>query len=420
MSINRKIQPALSEVDKINFVSPIQYQVSDNVPLFHMKEVANDTAKIDLYFDAGKIKGPNGESSFVNGLLLSGTLDKTSTEINRQISSLGGFFESGIAMESAALSIYCLRENISEIVTIVLDAIANVTFPEDELIEYKNDRKQRHNINMGKVSFLAQREFQMRMFSSDKDYSKVTDLEDIEVIQREQLIDFHKQHYLLGLTKAFIVGNIEEQEVNSIINQLKSFAIPEHTSFKNEMNNASGEFHVIKENALQSAIRIGKILFNKTHEDYLDFLILNTIIGDYFGSRLMTNIREDKGYTYGIGSSVVEFSKFGYFIIATEVGSDHREAAINEIKMEIERLQEELVTPIELELVKNYMLGQLLKSADGPYAMSDLFLSAMIQGKDLSFYNEAIQSIHDITPLRIRDLARKHLNWESFTVVSAG
>ena len=167
-------------------------------------------------------------------------------------------------------------------------------------------------------------------------------------------------------------------------------------------------------------MRLGRILFNKKHPDYLDFLVLNTLIGDYFGSRLMTNIREDKGYTYGIGSMLAEVNEFGYFIIATEVRKDVMKNTLDEVKFEFDRLKNELVPNEEMELVKNYMLGQLLKSADGAYAMTDLFLSAEAQGKDLDFYNEALQSIRSITPQRIQELANTYLNWEDYTVISAG
>ena len=171
---------------------------------------------------------------------------------------------------------------------------------------------------------------------------------------------------------------------------------------------------------MQCALRIGRILFDKTHEDYLDFLILNTILGDYFGSRLMTNIREEKGYTYGIGTMVAELHKTGYFLIATEVGREVKNATIKEIQYELKRLQTEKVQQDELRLVKNYMLGQLLKSADGPYSMTDLFLSAEMHEKDLEFYNEALLSIQNITAERIQELSVKYLNWENMTIVSAG
>jgi predicted Zn-dependent peptidase len=134
----------------------------------------------------------------------------------------------------------------------------------------------------------------------------------------------------------------------------------------------------------------------------------------------MSNIREDKGYTYGIGSMLAELHETGYFLIATEVGKDLREATIVEIQKELKRLQEELIDNEEIELVRNYLLGQLLKSADGPYSMADLYLSVEPYGLELDFYNQAIESLNSITPKRIQELAKKYLNWEDFTIVSAG
>jgi predicted Zn-dependent peptidase len=134
----------------------------------------------------------------------------------------------------------------------------------------------------------------------------------------------------------------------------------------------------------------------------------------------MSNIREDKGFTYGIGTMLAEINETGYFLIATEVGTDVRKDALKEIKYELERLQTELVPEEELTLVRNYMRGQLLKSADGPYAMTDLFMSVILQGKDLDFYNEALSALNEVTPERIQSLAQQYLQWDEMTIVTAG
>jgi predicted Zn-dependent peptidase len=165
---------------------------------------------------------------------------------------------------------------------------------------------------------------------------------------------------------------------------------------------------------------MGKFLFPKNHPDYFEFQVLNTILGDYFGSRLMSNIREDKGYTYGIGTGMMELQLNGYFVIVTEVGKEVTDATLTEIKFEMERLQTELVGEDELTLVKNYMLGQLLKSADGPYAMLDMFNSVDMYGLNLSFYDQAIEKIKHIDAQRIQELAIKYLNWDGFLIVTAG
>jgi len=417
--LNRTITPELQQIDKIDFVKPQIFDISGETKLFFMQEVPNDTARLDLYFDAGTVNGKTGIASFVNGLLLSGTTMKTSIQINSEIDGLGGFFESGVSNENAVVTMYSLRENLLPILRIMKDAIQNLALHDHEVEEQINDRRQKFRVNMEKVSFLAQRAFQQRLFN-DSLYGRVSREEDFDEISIQELRGFFNENYLKGLSKVVVVGDLSQDEIDEVIDLTGSWAKGTKSEFEKNISNLKGSTHIVKEGALQTAIRVGRMLFNKTHSDYNDFLILNTIFGDYFGSRLMSNIREDKGYTYGIGTMVAELHEVGYFLIATEVGKEAKDATLKEIRYEMERLQTELVGRDELELVKNYMLGQLLKSADGPYSMTDLYMSVEPYGLELDFYNEASESISSITPERIMELAKKYLNWNEMTVVSAG
>ncbi len=418
--MDRKIAPRLQEITAIDFVRPEKYDLNNFVHLFHMPKVANETSRVDLYFDAGTIKGSKGTSSFVNGLLLSGNAKMDSNQINHRIDLLGGFFESGITSEGAVVSVYALRQNMLELLHFLQKAIEEMDCQQHEIDELVQDKKQKFLVNLQKTRYLAQREFQKNIFASNPQYSKVVTDDYYEHVQRNELQHFFQSNYLNGLTKIAVVGNFEASAISEIIQLFKPWAIENELDYVSEMANKSGSFHIEKEDAMQTAIRVGRILFNKKHEDYHDFIILNTILGDYFGSRLMTNIREDKGYTYGVGSMVAEYNNFGYFMISTEVGKEVKDATLLEIQKEFQRLKDELVSPEELGLVKNYLLGQLLKSADGPYSMMDLFLSAEVHEKDLDFYNESIESIRAITPERLQELARKYFNWDEMTIVSAG
>ena len=418
--LNRTAQPALKAIDKIKFIAPKEYKITPHVSLYHMKDVPNETTRFDLYFDAGKCRGKNAMASFVNGLLLSGTKNKTSIEINTEINGKGGFYESGISQENSVISVYSLRENIVDIFNTIKDAIKNVAFIEKEVLEFLSDRKQGFNISLQKVNYLAQRAFQEELFGSNKNYSNTTELSDFENVCIDDLKAFHSEYYLKGLSKVVVVGDLNEETIQHFISESIEFSPESKPTYIDTIENNAGLRHIEKNNAVQSAIRVGKILFNKNHTDYLDFLVLNTILGDYFGSRLMSNIREDKGYTYGIGTMLAELNNVGYFMVATEVGADLKEATLKEIQFEFERLKTELVQEDELKLVQNYMLGQLLKSADGPYAMTDLFISVELHKLDLEFYNKAIYALNNITAKRIQELAVKYLNWDDMSIVTAG
>jgi predicted Zn-dependent peptidase len=342
-----------------------------------------------------------------------------STEIHTELDNLGGFHDISLGHESVVISLYGLNDKLKELLSLFSRSLSEVNFSETEIQELKEDRKQKLRINMQKVSFLAQREFSKNLFANSQ-YGRIINEDNYDSITRQEIIDFHKVFYLSGLFKVVLIGDFEEETIVSMEDMLISFVNNLPLEYNQNLQNVPGLFHTEKEDALQTAIRVGRILFNRKKEDFVDFTILNTILGDYFGSRLMSNLREDKGFTYGVGSMLSEFHETGYFLIATEVGKEHKDAAIAEIRAEIERLHNELIPAEELGLVRNYLLGQLLKSADGPYAMTDLYVGGQAFGLDISFYDSYIKKIHEITPERLQLLAKTYLDWSQMTIVSAG
>jgi predicted Zn-dependent peptidase len=179
-------------------------------------------------------------------------------------------------------------------------------------------------------------------------------------------------------------------------------------------------FLVEKKDAMQSGVRLGRILFNQEHEDFGKMRVVNTILGGYFGSRLMKNIREDKGYTYGIGSALLSLKETGYFTIVSEVNAKFSQATIQEIKKEIKILQTDLVSEEELAKVKSYMLGRILRSVDGPFALSETFLNVWLYNMNWDYYKEDIKTIQNISAEEIKLLTNRYLNEEDLIEVIAG
>ncbi len=417
--LNRKNPPSLGELTDISFVTPELVKCTPSLPLYWMRKVPNATSRIDFYFDAGTTVGSNVISALTSGLLFSGTKDKTSTQIHNELDSLGAYFDVGLGFETAIVTFYALNEQLPTVVKLFVEMMENATFPSTEVEELINDRKQKLQINLEKVSFLAQRRFQGLIFDGTH-YNRTINLEDYNSVSREEIVSYFEKNYKKGLKKVFLVGDFKEEVVSAIANSISSWAVEKQEKATLNFQNKVATVHVEKANAVQTAIRVGKTLFNKTHPDYFGFMILNTILGDFFGSRLMKNIREDKGYTYGIGSYLSEIKDSGYFVIGTEVGKELKEATLTEIRKEIEKLQQELVSEEELNLVRNYLLGQTLKNADGPYALMELFLSVENQDLDLDFFNDFIHKIKSIQAEELRELAKKYLDWDSFSIVSAG
>src|SRR6201999_3753609 len=154
---------------------------------------------------------------------------------------------------------------------------------------------------------------------------------------------------------------------------------------------------------------MGLPTINRTHPDFSAMQILNTVLGGYFGSRLMANIREDKGYTYGIGSGISSLKHGAALFIATEVGADVCKAAINEIEKEINLLKTELIPEEELSLVRNYMLGSLLGSLENVFSHADKFKNIYFAGLDYDYYDRYTNTVKTITAPELKKLAEKYL-----------
>ncbi len=416
----RQTAPAIHPLQTIEFISPKIYDISQEVKLFWMSEVADDTAHLEFHFDAGTIQGEPSLAGFVNALLLSGTENKTSTQIQDELNDLGAYVDVEIGQELAIVNLFCLRHYLEQAVDILADAIANLSFHAQEVDDMLREKKQAYLVSTEKVSILSRRAFQTHLFNNSERYGRIMKLTDFDQVSIPELKRFHKEYYLNGLTKIVLTANVHVAYIDRLIDIAGAWSRNKNVQFEKDFTNTTGLMHIEKEGAVQTSIRMGIPLFNKTHADFLDFQVLQTIFGDYFGSRLMSNIREDKGYTYGIGCGVSESHETGYFVIATEVGKDVVGATLKEIKFEMYRLQSDPVGDEELSLVKNYLLGQILKSADGPDAMMSLYMGAQMHGKGYEYYNEAIESVKNVTPARLQQLAQKYLVWDNFTIITAG
>ncbi len=417
--LDRNIAPQLRPIDHIAFVAPAIYTLKSGAKLYWRNGLQNETSKIELHFAAGSATGDPLTASLCAGLLINGTAQKTAKQIQNALDAVGAYYDVSLSQETTVVTVYALKDQLLNAYHIFHESLFAATFPPKELQELVHERSQKFKVQQQKVSFMAQRHFQRSLFAGSV-YAQQIQLEDFQNADRSAIQAFHQQHYLHGLKKVFLIGDISEEALQAFQVLLNAFESQIAARKAFEWQPEQGATHIEHEGAVQSALRIGRPLFNKTHPDFCAFSVLNTILGDYFGSRLMSNIREDKGYTYGIGSHLVENNNFGYMVIGTEVGVQTRIATFTEIQKEFERLQTELVPAEELELVKSYLMGQLLKSADGPYAMLDLFANVETMGLDLSYYDRYIAEIKAVDALKLQQLAKRYLNWEEMLIISAG
>ncbi|GAI82885.1 unnamed protein product, partial [marine sediment metagenome] len=384
-----------------------------------------DIIKIEFIFKAGSRFEPMPlVSSATNAMLNEGTANRTSEQIAETFDYYGAFFQLNVDRDTAGIVLFTLKKYLNETLAVVEDIIKNSTFPEKELEIYINKQKQHFIVEKNKVKTLARDKFLEAIFGKDHPYGYENSLEDFNRVTTTQLVDFYKKFYHAKNCQIIVAGKIDSNLINIFGKYFGENDWKGNGSFFDRpipvTSPKQGEYYIKKNKAVQSAIRIGKALINKTHTDYHGIQVLNTILGGYFGSRLMKNIREEKGYTYGISSLIISLHHSGYLTIVSEVGADVYKKAIREIYKEIKILREKPVPQDELTLVKNYLLGELLRMFDGPFALADSFRSILEYGLNYDFFNKGIDTVKNITPEEILSLAQKYLNEGSFTQVVAG
>ena len=424
-SLDRLTAPASHAVAEINIIHPETFTLPNNIPVYSLGAGSQEVIKVELVFNAGSAHHLNPlVPSFTSSMLQEGTSRRNAKEIASAIDDFGAFLELDHDKDYSSVTLYSLNKYLPQTLPVILEMITESVFPQNEWDIMRSNRLQNYMVNLEKVSFLAGKRFQELIFHGTP-YGAHFDESDYNSVTRDDLHEFWLSQFKLANTQILLSGNVSEAVKQSVSETFGSTIplnfqfeqrLPEHT----QVAPAERVHFIEKSDAIQSAIRIGRRLFTKDHPDYFGMKVLTTILGGYFGSRLMSNIREDKGYTYGIGAGIAAYRNEGYFYISTEVGSDVCEKALYEIYKEIRILQDELVSEEELSLVRNYLLGNLLKSFDGPFERMDRFKGAHLYGQDLSFFHKYSEAIRAIDPASLQKLANVWLQKDDLLELVAG
>lgn len=424
MILNRSIPPEFKTVDKIEIIKASKITLDNNVNTYEINAGSQDLIKLELVFAAGSRFQEKPLLAYaVNSLLLEGTAEYTSEQIADLTDYYGAFLQTDVDKDFASVTLYSLNKHLAKVLPLLKSVVTEAVFPIQEIETFIQNEKQRFLVDEKKVSSIARKQFNEMLFGSSHPYGYNVKINDFDNLSRESILEFYNQFYHAGNCTIIAAGKISPVEQNFITSYFgNNFQIKSSPNYLPKTIQSTNENKklVFRDDAVQSAIRIGRPLFNKTHPDYFGMQVLNTVLGGYFGSRLMANIREDKGYTYGIGSGLLSMKEAGAFFISTEVGVEVCNDAINEIYLEISRLREELIPDEELQLVKNFMMGVFLKNVDGPFALADRLKSLLEYDFGYDFFDKYILTIKSITPVQLRELAIKYLNEDDLMELVVG
>ena len=423
--MDRTIQPEIQALKNFHILSPVRTTLPNGVPLTVVNAGEQEVVRMDILFAGGRWQQSQKlQALFTNRMLREGTQKYTAATIAEKLDYYGSWLELSSSSEYAYITVYSLNKYLAKTLEVVESMIKEPLFPQKELQTILDTNIQQYLVNTSKVDFLAHRSLLKSLYGEQHPCGKIVMEEDYHTITPEVLREFYERYYHSGNCSIFLSGKVTDDIISRVTD---IFGIP-FGQYQLQMPKLSFPFAAIpekrifteREDAMQSAVKMGCTTITREHPDYPKLRVLMTLFGGYFGSRLMSNIREDKGYTYGISAGVVFYPDSGLLIVSTETDNEYVEPLIQEVYHEIDRLHQEPVSAEELRMVRNYMLGEMCRSYESPFSLSDAWIFIATSGLKDDYFARSLQAVNEITPAEIQDLAQRYLCKETLKEVIAG
>lgn len=418
--IDRSIAPSFTRSTNFELIKPEELTLPNGAKVFFVSGGTQAVIRVEIILKAGRwYESVWGASYFSSQLLSKGTSRKNSFEIAQIFDQYGAHFEISPGLDVVSISLYTLSKNLRPTLALVRELLEDSAFPEKELAQSTSIYLQNLKVNNEKTSFQASKLFRKKLFGDNHPYGKELEAEDVTELAAEQL----KEHYAsFGKDFTLIVsGKVDDANKQDIIETFRvlPYRMVSEKQIAADTVNTLHE-RISKKGSLQSSIRMGRKAIARAHADYASVLFLNHILGGYFGSRLMRNIREDKGLSYGIYSSLHTLQHDNYTVIGADVNNENLDLTFEEIRKELKRLCTELIDAEELEIARNHFIGSLQAEITTPFAHADKIKNIFLFNLPQDYYQKMINTIDGIQSEELIAIAGKYFAEDSFIEVAVG
>lgn len=415
MSIRSKA-PQIHPIQSLQLPEPQVHRLDNGIPVYEIALGTQDILRVELNFKAGRWYEPRPMVARAAARMIKlGTLQHNAEALADYFDFYGTKLGVEDDFDGSRVTLYCLTKHLEPLLAMLQECLTQPAFPEEDFHKFVKREKQRLKAQLQENDVVAYRTFTEAIFGKDHPYGYNSSPEYWDALDMEELKNFFRQQFVANRCMILVSGKTNER-VLALLNQYLG-VLPNAANELNPPIIAEYPTHIptkihqpsAKEGSLQASLRIGRRLFPRQHPDFHGLNVLNTILGGYFGARLMQNLREENGYTYGIYSTIETFEHDAYFYIASEVGNEVKEAALVEIYSEIERLKNEAIPAEELEMVRSYTLGMLLNGLDGAFKVSAIWRELLTVGLSSAFFYEHVNVLRTITPEELQRLAQVYL-----------
>lgn len=410
--LNRSIAPPIKEIKDFSLPAAEVSLLPNKARVHYLVNATQPVVRIEVVFPAGKWYEPAKAVSFLTSkLLLEGTKTKSAKQIADILDFYGASLECNQGFDWATLTLYSLSKFVKDLLPLLTEVLQEAAFPELEFELIKKRTTQNISIERKKPAYLAMERFTEKVYGSSHPYISGLKPEDINAVNLDIVKDFFNQQYSLNGADVFVCGDVDIALKGLISEAFGELAMEVNNegSYNHEIMPESDFPDIKMEGSLQAAVRVGKIFPLITDPDYLPLTVVNKILGGYFGSRLMKNIREDKGFTYGIYSSLSVRKHSTLFFIGTDVIATAADSTVSEIQKEIQKLAKEPIGTEELNTVKNYMIGKFLNETNNIFDQSDRYKNIVLHNLHKDHYSRYLQTIRSINNSDIQELSKKYL-----------
>lgn len=424
--LNRTQQPKIKRLNEITIIPPERKTMRNGITLNIINAGEQEVVRVDFMFKGGRYQQTKPlQALFTNRMLREGSSKFTSTDISNKLDYYGAWLELSSSCEYSYISLYTLNKYFPYTIEIIESIIKEPTFPEKEFNTVLDANKQQFLVNQTRMDFISQKYFNLAVFGCDHPSGNSITLDDYLQLNREDLQEFHNcfynsdncSIYISGRTTEAIISSLEEKFGYTSWGNIKEKFVYTHPLLK---PHTEKRLFIEHPDAMQNSLRIGGPTITHQHPDYLKMKVVTTLLGGYFGCRLMTNIREDKGYTYGISAGIITYPGTNLLVISTEADSEYTENIIKEVYCEIDTLKKQLITEEELDMVKNYMAGSMYRNYEGPFSISDTWMLIESEHLDDNYLRKYLDAILSITQTEVMELSQLHLLSDTFIEVIAG
>lgn len=404
---------------------PSQEVMRNGVSLYRLGGNNNGAVRLDILFKGGyAVQEKPLQAMFVNRMLREGAGSLSAAEISQKLDYYGAWIDMYSSQECNHITLYTLSKHFIPLLGLLETMVKNPTFPEENLETTKRNNKSFYMINSRKVDVVSQRYFEHSLWGEGHPLAHIVVPEDYDAITVDDLWSYYRKVYASCNCSIFIAGTFDECMTNAVAatfgNEEWGAGEPVGSILLPPAATMYGRRNIAVKDTMQSAVKIGFMAMDSSHSDFHRFRVLSVLFGGYFGSRLMSNIREENGYTYHISAELDAYGNRNSFMISSEAANEYVEPLIFEVKREIKRLLDEPIPEAEVELVRNYIMGELCREYEGLSAKSEVFINAWLSGEKFSSVNDYISTVQSVGAAELREVARKYLSSGDMIEIVAG